>query len=98
MTDKTKIVKVTEEAKEVWWERTLEYKLEVDGIEYEIRYNESPKWTNIYVWDGYNWLEDSFQTTIPEEVFQIANMIGTECMDAGEIEMSWNEKWNEWTL
>lgn len=93
----TKIVKIKEDASEVWWESTLEYELELDGETYTVRYNESPKWTNIYVLSNGQWLEVHEESDIPQEVYEIATTLSTSCKDAGEYELTWDEEYQEWT-
>lgn len=48
-------VKVIDAVREVWWETTQEATLEIDGEQFTVRYNESPKHATIYLLMDDDW-------------------------------------------
>lgn len=57
-------VKVIEAVREVWSEITRQATLEIDGEQFTIRYNESPKYATIYLLVDGNWQDlDSMEKT-----------------------------------
>lgn len=52
-------IKVIEEPREVWWDVTYEGTFEVDGIDYEVRYNENSNGVDMYIFiEGVGWSND----------------------------------------
>lgn len=66
-------VKVIEAVREVWSEITQQATLEIDGEQFTIRYNESPKHATIYLLVDDNWedIDSLDRTPIIEKLEQM---------------------------
>ena len=81
--------------KEVWWEKTIEYDLTVNGHSMKVRIAENPKSTYFYEWDEKEkiWVDDI--TPYLNENMAIVR----ECYEAGDfshntINVEKSKKWS----
>jgi len=74
-------IKVIEAPHEVWWDTTHEGTFEVDGTDYEFRYNENSNGTDMYIFiEGVGWSNDPGEEY--EEVFDVLyEMLSSYGMD-----------------
>lgn len=52
------VIKVIEAPNEVWWETTHEGILEVDGLQVDYRWNESPNGSILFIFEDAGWTSD----------------------------------------